>query len=175
MDISVRKSKKAKRMRLVVYQDGRAELVLPFQLRVRDDVVSRFIEKHRDWLVQRVAKRKAQAPRTALLHTGIPLQVVKRNTLEFVESYIRSQQQSYRIQSISLRSYKSQWGSCTSSGKIHLNYKLSLLPPKLGQYVIAHELSHLSHMNHSKAFWDAVSDLCPDHKLCRKALKKYLP
>lgn len=175
MDISVRKSKKAKRMRLVVHSDGRAELVLPFRSVPSDVVINRFIENHRDWLIERVNKRKAQPPRTALLHPGVPVQVVKRKSLEFVETYIQSQSSSFGVKSISFRSYKSQWGSCTNTGKIHLNYKISLLPPELGSYIIAHELSHLTHMNHSKAFWNAVSVLCPDHKLCRKALKKYLP
>jgi len=68
---------------------------------------------------------------------------------------------------------KSRWGSCSSAGVISLNWKLILLPTKLIDYVIVHELSHLSHMDHSNKFWKSVETYVPDYGFLRKDLKRY--
>lgn len=64
------------------------------------------------------------------------------------------------------------WGQCNSKGVIGLNWRLIHLPPQQIDYVIAHELAHLRHMNHSKAFWAEVADIMPDYAPHKAELKK---
>lgn len=63
------------------------------------------------------------------------------------------------------------WGQCNNHGVIGLNWRLIHLPPKQIDYVIAHELAHLKHMNHSKAFWQEVADIMPDYEPHKAALR----
>ena len=63
-------------------------------------------------------------------------------------------------------------GSCSSTGNICFSYKLVKLAPHVIQYVVAHELSHLKHMNHSKQFWQHVEKLDPEYKMAIKWLKE---
>jgi len=67
---------------------------------------------------------------------------------------------------------KTNWGSCTNRGVIHLNWRLIQLPLRLVDYVVAHELCHLIEMNHSQAFWALVEDTYADYLSARKELNK---
>jgi predicted metal-dependent hydrolase len=68
-----------------------------------------------------------------------------------------------------------QWGSCSAQNDIRLNWRLIMAPPALLDYVIVHELCHITHKNHSKRFWNAVARLMPDWKTRRKELHKLDP
>ena len=75
--------------------------------------------------------------------------------------------------SMSLSNAATRWGSCTSQGKIHLNWRLIHFAPELIDYVIAHELAHLHEMNHSPRFWARVESVFPDYEQARQRLKRH--
>jgi hypothetical protein len=67
-----------------------------------------------------------------------------------------------------LSNAQTQWGSCTRRGHVRLNWRLVQAPLALIDYVAAHELAHLVHLDHSPRFWAQVAELCPD-ALARRA------
>lgn len=87
-----------------------------------------------------------------------------------VEYYIQFTGGSY--ERIIIREQKTRWGSCSSRGTLSFNWRLMLAPPKVLDYVVVHELCHLTHMNHARDFWDAVAAVMPDYKEARKWLKE---
>lgn len=70
-----------------------------------------------------------------------------------------------------IKTMKSRWGSCSTLGNLNFNWALILAPLPVLDYVVIHELAHLKHMNHSKAFWKVVETHCPDYKVYIKWLK----
>lgn len=72
---------------------------------------------------------------------------------------------------ITIRDQKTRWGSCSSNGTLSFNYRLMLAPPRVLDYVVVHELCHLTHMNHSTDFWNMVASILPDYKEYRKWLR----
>ena len=65
----------------------------------------------------------------------------------------------------------SRWGSCTRSGVVRLNWRLIQAPDAEIDYVLAHELAHLTQMNHAPVFWQEVARLYPDYLAPRHALR----
>jgi len=75
--------------------------------------------------------------------------------------------------SISIKTYKARWGSCSLSGAIQFNWKLIMAPNSVVDYVVVHELCHLLHHNHSPAFWTSVARYCPDYRIHSTWLKNH--
>ena len=78
-----------------------------------------------------------------------------------------------RLKEVVFRKTKTKWGHCTSSGRIQFNWLIMMAPDAVIDYMIAHEVSHLLHMNHSKRFWNLVESVCPDYRTYVKWLKKH--
>ncbi|MGB3408026.1 MAG: SprT family zinc-dependent metalloprotease [Jannaschia sp.] len=73
---------------------------------------------------------------------------------------------------LSLRDTRSRWGSCSSRGDLMFSWRLIMAPPDVLDYVAAHEVAHLRHMDHSPRFWAQVEALVPDWKPRRDWLRK---
>ncbi len=73
---------------------------------------------------------------------------------------------------IHIRNQRKRWGSCASDGSLRFNWRLSMLEPALLEYVVVHELAHLTHMNHSARFWELVARHLPDVKERQQRLKE---
>lgn len=75
--------------------------------------------------------------------------------------------------SITIRDQKTRWGSCSSRGTLSFNYRLIFAPPKVLDYVVVHELCHLTHMDHSKNFWNMVESIMPEYKEYKLWLREH--
>jgi predicted metal-dependent hydrolase len=73
--------------------------------------------------------------------------------------------------SLSVRDQSSRWGSCSTRRGISLNWRLVLLTPELQDYVILHELAHLTEMNHSPRFWTLLEAYDPQRRQHEKELE----
>lgn len=62
---------------------------------------------------------------------------------------------------VTVRDTTSRWGSCSASGSLNFSWRLIMAPPHVLDYLAAHEVAHLVHMNHSPKFWTLTRDLAP--------------
>ena len=65
---------------------------------------------------------------------------------------------------VQVRTQRTRWGSCSSTGTISLNAAALFLDASLMRYLMIHELCHLKHLNHSKRYWQLVEQLQPDSR-----------
>ncbi len=78
-----------------------------------------------------------------------------------------------RPASVIIKDQKARWGSCSLNGIVRFNWKIIMAPVSLLDYLIAHELCHLFHQDHSAKYWQRVQSLLPDYKEKRARLKEY--
>lgn len=77
------------------------------------------------------------------------------------------------VRGITLRDTRSRWGSCSAKGGLMFSWRLVMAPPEVLRYVVAHEVAHLVHMDHSPAFWRLVEELDPGHAPRRRWLREH--
>jgi predicted metal-dependent hydrolase len=73
---------------------------------------------------------------------------------------------------IRLSNARTRWGSCHASGRVLLNWRLIQMPERLIDYVVVHELAHLTEMNHSPRFWAVVARQIPDYAPRRREIRR---
>lgn len=120
-------------------------------------------------------------PLKRLIHVPGELPHMKRRLLSFLKAEARSDliraSQKYaalmgvQFRKISLRDQKSRWGSCSSTGELSYSWRLILTPAHVLDYVVAHEVAHLRHLDHSTRFWRLVLTHCPHGTEARKWLR----
>jgi len=123
------------------------------------------------------------ALRLALPHHAAPAQI-----RDAVQSWLQRQarrifeercahfaaQLGVRVRRISLSSARTRWGSANADGSVRLNWRLVHFGMATIDYVVAHELAHLRHMDHGPKFWDAVRSVVPDVEAARGTLNSEL-
>ena len=94
---------------------------------------------------------------TAHLHAWLNAQ------LDLLRPRLKKLPQGLHVQDLGYR-----WGSCGTRQELYFHWRLALLPRRIAEYVLIHELVHLEHPHHQDAFWHRVEALVPDY-LERKA------
>ena len=67
---------------------------------------------------------------------------------------------------------RQRWGSCTNKGGLNFSWRLIQVPPEIVDYVVVHELVHISQPDHSKKFWAKMREIMPDYERRRKWLRE---
>ena len=101
--------------------------------------------------------------------------LIKKEFLTFLKEQVPlyAQKLNAKFGHITLRDTSSRWGSCSSSGNLSFCWRIALAPDFVIHYLIAHEVSHLKHMDHSPAFWQTVATLSPDTVRAKSWLKHH--
>ncbi|MDE0233032.1 MAG: SprT family zinc-dependent metalloprotease [bacterium] len=71
-----------------------------------------------------------------------------------------------------VRDQRRRWASCAYDRTLRFNWRTMMLEPDLIDYLVVHELAHVTEMNHSKQFWDLVAYQLPDVNELRQRLRE---
>jgi len=99
----------------------------------------------------------------------------KNEAQKHIPSHVESwaEKMSLSPSTLRFRKTKRQWGSCSGKNVLSFNTMMMKLPPDVIQYIIVHELAHISHKHHQKDFWQLVGIYLPDYKTHISELKNY--
>ncbi len=158
--------------------EGKITLRLP--LRTSEEQIRRLLLDKQKWIITHyleAVKRSENRPVSNL--TDAQRAALKKRYLEAAKEYFPKRAACFlpvtggHYNRITIRDQKTRWGSCSAKGTLSFNWRLMLAPPAVLDYVVIHELCHLTHMNHSKAFWALVESACPDYRTHRRWLKEH--
>lgn len=173
INYNLRKNRRIKNLRLTIYCDGSFAVSAPRRLALGD--IENYILQKSEWVLAKLKIFKSRAKDNIFSGTSakdyaqlkeVALKLAQKKVAQFNQWYDLS----YRR--ISIRNQKTRWGSCSRVGNLNYNYKIALLPEKLADYIIVHEMCHLKEFNHSRRFWEAVAQTLPDFKQRRKEIRK---
>ncbi len=71
-----------------------------------------------------------------------------------------------------IRDPRGRWGSADRDGNLRFNWRIVQAPTALLDYVVAHELAHLLHPDHTPAFWSTLGQAMPDYESRREKLRR---
>lgn len=106
-------------------------------------------------------------------------QVIKKFLMQLANDYILNRTKeiattlNLNYNQAEIISARKKWGSCSNAKNLKFNFRLIMLPKKLIDYVICHELCHLKQMNHSKEFWNLLQDLGYNKTNLKESFKPY--
>jgi len=167
-----------KTMAISIKEDG--EIIFRVPLHISEREIMRMAGEKSRWIIthylEMIAKKNSR-PVSDL--SAVQKAALEQRYREAAREYIPKRTAYYHTMTggvyhrITIRDQKTRWGSCSSKGTLSFNWRLMLAPPAVLDYVIVHELCHLTHMNHSPAFWQAVESVCPEYRSLRKWLKDH--
>ena len=171
IEYTVRKSKRAKRLRLSVHRDGSVVVTAP--IGTPNVFVYNFVAEKRHWIDKRLQFFREMKPIRVFSQEDYvnSKEKAKELAIERVEHFTKLYGCTYNT--ISVKNQKTRWGSCSKKGNLNFHYKIIFLPEEIREYVIIHEVCHLLELNHSKKFWKLVQNACPDYANIKKQLKKF--
>lgn len=164
-------SNKAKHLRVSIHPGGGVVVTIP--KKTPEEIVEKFLQEKRAWIEQKVnLMSKYQKIARIKLSRNEKISL-KQKARFFVEEKLNIFNTIYKYSwnTITIREQKTRWGSCSRKGNLNFNYRIALLPEKLAEYIVVHELCHLGEFNHSSKFWDLVEKTIPDYKQRRIGLK----
>lgn len=171
---------RSKRKTYSISIDEEGNIIFRVPLRAGNKDIAKMADEKSHWIIThylKILEKKNSRPHSDLSDTQRA--ALERRYIEAARSYIPKRVAYYSAitgdtyNRISIRSQKTRWGSCSSKGTLSFNWRLMLAPPAILDYVVVHELCHLTHMNHSAAFWNAVEGVFPDYRNARKWLKEH--
>ncbi len=74
---------------------------------------------------------------------------------------------------LTIRGQRTRWASCSSAGAMSFNWRLLLAPEAVLDYVVEHEVCHLTHMDHGPGFRALMAERVPDHAQHSRWLRRY--
>lgn len=173
LSYKLRRSKRAKRMRLAVFCDGAVILTAP--LGIEQPIIEKFLADKKQWIADKINFFKGIDSKAIRSFSKKDYLKHKDEAFDLICSRVKffSKKYNFSFNKIFIKNQKTRWGSCTKNNNLNINYKIIFLPKKQQDYIIVHEMCHLKEFNHSRKFWSLVSKILPDYLEIKVELRNH--
>ena len=135
-------------------------------------ILKQIVAKHRQWIDKHIATQQKKHDLIKNL-TDEDIKRLKREARTYFaeKTAYFADIMGLTYGRMSITSASKRFGSCSNKGNICFSYRLMLYPEEAREYVIVHELAHLTQMNHSARFYSIIESVLPDYKARKRLLK----
>ena len=170
-EVIVRKNTLSRGVKFTVSTSGRLSMSVPKY--TSEFLAKRFLNASRESIREKLPIKNPNEQRARDYQKKVLMKKAKEYLPYRLEYYAKLY--NYHYDKCRLTHANTRWGSCSSNRTISLNIGLMKVPEILRDYVILHELAHLNHMDHSKAFWAEVGSHDKNYRSHEKKLKMFSP
>lgn len=159
-----------KTLALEVRQTG--EIVVRAPQRMPEKQIRAFVQAHQNWIARaraRQAERLSRHPEPDAQEEAMLRQRAQAYLPELTWQYAKLM--NVTPASVRITSARTRFGSCSGRNGIAYSWRLMQYPQAAIEYVVVHELAHITHHDHSAAFWQRVAEFMPDYRERRALLK----
>ena len=168
---SLRTSSRARNLRITVKSGGAVLATKPRF--VSEKTVEDFLIKKSTWILDRIEQSRQRQKFLVSgnradykYHAAAARQLALQKIADFNHIY------KVKFNRVAIRNQTTRWGSCSCLGNLNFNYRIALLPERLADYIVVHEICHLRELNHSARFWALVAQAIPDYAARRRELRQ---
>ena len=161
-----------KTVAIEVRPDGKITVRAPLKMPYNE--IMKFVEEKENWIEKTLQKAHGKGDENVVPFTREELEELKEKAPEIIPPRVKyyAEKMGVTYGKITIRSQKTRWGSCSSSGNLNFNCLLVLTPPEVLDSVVVHELAHRKEMNHSKRFYDEIYKVYPEYDKCHSWLSR---
>ena len=137
--------------------------------------VERFVSDHEKWLEKHMAVCRARWERERIWEQSPErLEELKRQAEEYLPARVKyyADRMGVEPSGVRITSARKRFGSCSGRNSLCFSFRLMAYPPEAVDYVVAHELAHIVHKDHSRAFYSLIEQYLPDYRKRIELLKK---
>jgi hypothetical protein len=171
LEYEEKNSERAKRLRIAVYYNQ--NLVVTVPKGIPQTTIEKYIIKKSKWILSKIDFFAAFPLSRSLILKHDDYEKYKIIASEIAHSRVEhfNKLYKYKYKTITIKNYKTRWGSCSKKGNLSFNFRITHLPASIRDYIFVHELCHLKEFNHSRKFWSLVDKGIPEYKDRIKELK----
>lgn len=170
--VSFERSPRARTMNITVRPRNNVRVAVPSGVSVSKAIA--FAQSKAGWLKARLKEiRKLEDDHRLLLEKEARMDRIEARDLLIERLAKLATRNGFSFNRVSVRRQKTRWGSCSGCNNISLNMRTVLLPDRLRDYVILHELVHTKIKHHGSAFWRALDRLVGNSKNLDAQLRSY--
>jgi len=163
-EVTFRKSARSSRMSIRVHPVKGVSVTVPYV--VPYAAATLFFQVRRDWIIETMAKQKEKF-KDVHVPTDAEVEALRKQAKKELppRMLMLANRYDFLYNKVTIKHNATNWGSCSAKGNINLNLNIVRLPRVLQDYVLLHELCHLSHHDHGHGFHLLLEHVCTDNLL----------
>lgn len=164
---------RSRRKTLAIEVDRTGRVVIRAPMRATGEQIERFVAAHADWIARAQARQRARLAAHPEPDEARRAELIRRAKEELppkVAYY--AQLTGVQPTGLKITSARTRFGSCSGKNSLCFSWRLMEYPEAAVDYVVVHELAHITHKNHGPRFWALVERYMPDYRARRALLRE---